>query len=98
MGQAARFLKWTSAYPNARLAGLGLVLMYAPVGMFKAIEWLLLKYFTGLESYWNVILWTFWAFGVFVVFPIMLAGMVMIAFAAYRATRDFLRRRRLPLA
>ena len=98
MGRAARFLKWTSAYPNARLAALGLVLMYAPLGVFKGIEWLLLKSFTGLETYWNVILWTFWVFGVVVVFPIMLAGMVMIPFAGYRAVRDLLRRRRLPLA
>jgi len=103
MNAAARFWKWSANYPNARLAGLGLVLIYGTLGIGKGVEglgWLLFKHLTepvptpNWETYWNIFLWAFWVFGVVLLFPVVLVGMTMIPFAAYRAIRDFLIRRR----
>ena len=105
MNAATRFWKWCGNYPNARLAGLGLILIYGAAGIFKGVEglgWLLFKHLTepvptpNWETYWNIFLWTFWVFGIVFLFPVVLAGMAMIPFAAYRAIRDLLRRRHTP--
>jgi hypothetical protein len=100
---AGRIWKWSAKYPNARLAALGVILIYGPAGIAKGIEgigWLVFRYLTepvrtpNWEIYWNIFVWSFWVFGVVVVFPLMLAGATIIPFAAYRAIRDFFARRR----
>jgi hypothetical protein len=104
MNAAARLWRWSAKYPNARLAALGFVLIYGAGGIFIGVEglgWLLLKYLTepeptpNWETYWKIFGWALWVFGVVVVFPLTLAAMTMIPFAAYRTIRDFFIRRHL---
>jgi hypothetical protein len=98
MSAAARFLKWSKAFPNARIAALGLMLILLVAGLLKSVEafgWVFFKYLTvpvkmpNWESYWNGFLTSLWLLSI-VLLPVMLAGMTMILFAAYRAVRDLL--------
>jgi hypothetical protein len=101
MNGAARFLKWLAAYPNARLALLGLSLILLGVGVGKTVEGLgklLVSRLTEPTPGSNAELYLgAYAIGALVISIIMLAcvfaGMTLIPFAAYRAVRDSLARK-----
>jgi hypothetical protein len=101
MSGEARFLKWSAAYPNSRLAAFGMVLILLAAAVLKSVEalgWMLFNYLTepvktpGWESYWNAFLIGVWATSI-ILLTVMITGMAMIMFAAYRAIREFLGRK-----
>ena len=98
MNGAARFWKWSAAYPNVRLAALGFALIFVGGCVGKSVEGLgtlLINWVTeptpdpNREFYLKA-----YTIGALVVTTIMslfvVAGTVLLPFAAYRAIRDFL--------
>ena len=93
LNRMARLNQWSKAFPNARLAVLGLLLIYLPGAVLFAIEAAGRPAFEYLKQrpdgmfYWDVILKCLPFVAMLLAVP-MIAGMTMIPFAAYRAIRD----------
>ncbi|MFO1021364.1 MAG: hypothetical protein U0903_11795 [Planctomycetales bacterium] len=91
-------------WPNLRLALLGLFLIFGAVFGVQVIEMALKQIFISLteptkqpgwEEKWETSLYAAWLIGVVIILPLMLTGMTIIPFTAYRAIRDFFLRRKL---
>ena len=99
MNALARFNQWSRKYPNARLAALGLILIYIPVGAAKGFEVATIKLFDFLyEGPDGGVYYRLAAIPTVIVMFLLcipiFVGTVMIPFAAYRAIRDYFARRR----
>jgi hypothetical protein len=98
MGAIARFNEWSKRFPNARLAAVGLILIYVPGGLAKVIEQATIAFCNFLNEtpnndfYIDVIGKVVLVVIGLLMVP-MVVGMVMIPFAAYRAIRDYYIRR-----
>jgi hypothetical protein len=93
LNKMARLNQWSKAFPNARLAVLGVLLIYTAGGVLSAIEAAGRPAFEYLNQwpdgrlYWDAMLKCIPFVAVLLGIP-MIAGMTMIAFAAYRVIRD----------